>query len=141
MSALTGTALTNVGPKPANMTLHPSFLTAPLAVFHKPGALSFHFMLGTTSPTLPVIDPLARSRSPSHVVACIRVLKTSSGNVAIHATTPASPPAVMSSHARSWLSSLSASSMRDSWCRCRLCWSWVSRRTSGLGGGGRRERK
>ena len=114
--ALTGTARTSVGPRPANITLQPSLCTAPLAVLHNDGIL---FLRTCTSPTLslpslaPAVLPLAPA-TPSQLVPCMRVLKTSTGNVAIHATTPASPPAVISSQALSWESSLSASSMRDS---------------------------
>lgn len=84
-----------------------------------------------------------------HDCACIRVLKTSNGNVTCaispqpqslhdarrrvrhtsHAVTPAIPPAAMSSaHVRPELSSASASSINESWCRCR----WAD----GVGGGG-----
>lgn len=128
-ATLTGTARIRVGPKPANMTLHPSLLTASTATLHR---LLF--------------APLTAPLDSSHEAACNRVLKTSNGNVACwtntqstaailhdpcagrqgdnilqassplttHAVTPARPPAVMSSGHPRLPSSSSASSISDS---------------------------
>lgn len=119
--------LMRVGPRPAKHVRHPS-----LAIVVRITCLNVGLR---RVPLVSVQDS-----------ACMRVLKTSKGNVTCahqstrgetsqlgceltsHAVTPAMPPAAMSSaHVSPELSSASASSISESWCRCRL---------DGGGGGG-----
>lgn len=127
--------LISVGPRPAKHVRQPSFAMVVLMTSLNVGLRS---------------EPVASV----HDCACIRVLNTSKGNVTwtishyatdphwraiegrhtSQAVTPAIPPAAMSSaHVSPELSSASASSIRESWCRCR----WAV----GGGGGGLRDLK